>query len=85
MGMRKKLIEVLETLFCSAAALDISEYLIANDVVPVVRCKDCKHCNDVSEIPPIADSLKLACAKGVNWRATDPNHFCSYGERREGK
>ena len=52
------------------------------DAVEVVRCKDCKHCNDISAIPPIADSLKLVCTKGVNWRAVEPNHFCSYGERR---
>ena len=55
------------------------------DAVEVVRCKDCKHCNDVSAIPFIADSQKLVCMKGVNWRAVEPNHFCSYGERREGE
>ena len=52
------------------------------DAVPVVRCRDCKHFNDVSAIPVIADSKKLVCMKGVNWRAVEPNHFCSYGERR---
>ena len=29
---REKLIELLETLFCSAAALDIADYLITNGV-----------------------------------------------------
>ena len=35
MGMREKLIELLETLFCSAAALDLADYLIANGVTIV--------------------------------------------------
>ncbi len=30
--MREKLIELLETLFCSAAAYDLADYLIANGV-----------------------------------------------------
>ena len=43
----------------------------------VVRCKDCKHCIETS-----ASSTKIACTKGVNWRAVEQNHFCSYGERK---
>jgi hypothetical protein len=48
------------------------------DAVEVVRCKDCKYCIDTS-----ASSTNIACSKGVNWRAVEPYHFCSYGERRE--
>ena len=47
--------------------------------VPVVRCKDCKFTVDH---PFMADSQKLVCTKSVNWRAVEPGHFCSYGERR---
>ena len=47
------------------------------DAVEVVRCEDCKYCNDVFG--------KMVCTKGVNWRAVEPKHFCSYGERREGE
>lgn len=47
------------------------------DAVEVVQCKDCKYCNDVFG--------KMVCTKGVNWRAVEPKHFCSYGERREGE
>ena len=48
------------------------------DAVEVVRCKDCKHCLETS-----ASSTKIACSKGVNWRAVEPNHYCSYGERKD--
>ena len=51
MGMREKLIEVLETvvspneLLCYGEVLvttsRVADHLIVNDVVPVVRCKDC--------------------------------------------
>ena len=47
------------------------------DAVEVVRCKDCKHALEIT------CSTNLACSKLVNWRAVDPNHFCSYGERKD--
>ena len=53
------------------------------DVAAVVRCKDCKHAVDV--FPPLVAEQKLVCTKSVNWRAVEPDHFCSYGERREGE
>ena len=46
-------------------------------MMEVVRCEDCKHCNDVYG--------KKVCTKGINWRAVEPKHFCSYGERGEGE
>ena len=45
----------------------------------LVRCKDCK----LALVE--ADSKQLVCTKSVNWRAVEPDHFCSYGERREGE
>ena len=54
------------------------------DAVEVVRCKDCKNAVDypAGVYPFKADSQKLVCTKTVNWRAVEPDHFCSYGERR---
>jgi hypothetical protein len=43
-------------------------------LLEVVRCEDCKFALDVES--------KKVCIKGINWRAVEPNHFCSYGERR---
>jgi hypothetical protein len=44
----------------------------APDVVPVVRCKDCKYHN------------APACPMRLSFNWTDDNDFCSYGERRNG-
>ena len=50
------------------------------DAVPVVRCKDCKHWKFAQHIN---DNL---CHRfdGDPWIPTEPNDFCSYGERQEG-
>ena len=54
----------------------------ATDVVPVVRCKDCKHCKK----HPTSDRVKM-CTNEQQW-ATEcyplvhDDDFCSYGERR---
>jgi hypothetical protein len=76
MGMREKLIELL------IAAQDLitlsrkADFLIANDVVPVVRCKDCKH-----------EQKCLMCIEvvGDTPLTTSSRHidFCSYGERKD--
>ena len=49
------------------ALLDNAEYLIANDVVPVVRCEQCKHWNN-------GDCYRI--------ELTRPYDYCSYGERK---
>ena len=55
------------------AAMD----LVANGVVPVVRCRDCKHFKRNLENDTYCSSVN-----GL----TDPqdDDFCSYGERKEG-
>ena len=47
------------------------------DAVPVVRCKDCKHCMKTTD----ADGPGLFCNKiwGREWQRVQPNDFCSYG------
>jgi SOS-response transcriptional repressor LexA len=42
------------------------------DVVSVVRCKNCIYANDYGTI----------CRYGVG-RQVEPEHYCSYGERKE--
>lgn len=52
--------------------------LPAADVVPVVRCKDCKYAqNDYDGFSTTVGCNMLKCATG--WHS-----FCSYGERRDG-
>lgn len=53
----------------------------AADVVEVVRCCDCKHCETV--IHSIVDEPKWFCTRMVKAFDVDPSSFCSYGERKE--
>lgn len=80
MGMREKLIEVLEGLFVDYGASAIfftkgeaeviADHLIANVVTIPVLCKDCKYWCAYFD----------SCDKTDNTMHEDD--FCSYGERR---
>ena len=50
----------------------------AADVVPVVRCKDCKYWQDNNDGYPHEE-----CRLG-HGETPDANDFCSYGTRKEG-
>ena len=59
-------------------ARDISE-LPAADVAEVVRCRDCKY----GEVDDADFPAQYLCKhNGADWN--DENHFCSYGEQKEG-
>ena len=88
---REKLIELLEARRCEASEVCGSmnkgfgawyaDHLIANNVVPVVRCKDCKYreksrWHDGYQCGNPFDGM----ASGVELREDD---FCSYGERKD--
>ena len=51
------------------------------DVVEVVRCKDCEHYKQ----NPWSKEENMMCMCWCDWIATDPDDFCSQGERREGE
>lgn len=51
------------------------ENLSALDVVPVVRCKDCKHWHEFGEF------YDCKLVRGLT--DTSQNDYCSYGERRD--
>ena len=59
------------------SAIAIIEDAPTIDAVPVVRCKDCEFALSHPD-----NAEKLVCRKGINWRGVEPNHYCSYGERR---
>lgn len=50
------------------------------DVVPVVRCKDCKHCKTLTD--SMNKKISTICLLGEALHFVEDNHFCSYGERR---
>ena len=82
---RAKLIELLESAE-SAVYWDssdkgfiekIADHLIANNVVPVVRCKDCKH---------FTEGMAIGMCKRIPDKPILPiryDDFCSYGERKD--
>ena len=60
----------------------------AADVVPVVRCKECKHQRErnTEEQVYLIDGVLICTSPDATdecWNPVFPNHFCSYGERRE--
>ena len=57
------------------------------DAVPVVRCKDCKHCDsahDCTHPENIHHYYDVEGNEYESFRMVDPDHFCSYGERKDG-
>lgn len=56
----------------------ITKYL-NGEIVPVVRCKDCR---DYKPNPYSEGNEKLCMCWG-DWIPTEPDDFCSYAERKE--
>jgi hypothetical protein len=54
-----------------------TEYDVLCEYAPVVRCKDCKHYMLWED-----SEDKRTCAKSIGLMISDPDDFCSYGERR---
>ena len=63
-----------------ADAIRIIESLEPADVVPVVRCKECKHCYFADNRVP--DEQGWVCEINSS-EPVNLNGFCSYGERKE--
>ena len=51
------------------------------DAVEVVRCYDCKHCEQVED--SISHVWSCFCVRFRHTREVDVSDYCSYGERRE--
>ena len=83
---REKLVYLLVNAFCYSDdnygcpnTGQVADYLMANGVVTVVRCKDCKHFVQDAPYDP-CECMKWTTKWGVAY--TEPDGFCSYGERR---
>lgn len=59
------------------------EDALAADVVEVVRCKDCRHCEHFYPEKQIGKEAREAYYCAIGKLTVSANHFCSYGERRE--
>lgn len=83
MTMRNKLREIINDMSYNAFTIDTkTDYLLEHDVVPIVRCKDCKYADVVAG--------RVWCGNGdvpfVDLDGLDiemkPDDFCSYGESK---
>ena len=103
--MREKLIELFkqehercqntpcdECIYDNAADCGVDalvDYLIANDVVQVVRCKDCEHWHEETEWcdkhSHFVDRLGDFCypEESGDWKMFDADYFCKDGERKD--
>lgn len=81
MNEREKLIQILRVPIFPHELADptevVADYLLDNDVVPVVRCKDCKKFVQMGDTP-----MSRVCIRTGGLSMAKPNDFCSYGERR---
>lgn len=51
-------------------------------VVPVVRCKDCKHFREYITVGTVCTKyVKSLSGREVGLRATEKDDFCNYGKR----
>ena len=61
---------------------DLADHLIANDVVQVVRCKDCKHYDNSEGIQWCHLNSKFG-KFAMDWHSFPEDGFCFYGERKD--
>lgn len=57
------------------------DFINANDVVPVVRCKNCKHMH--CYIDYYTKEKSYNCLKYDALNFVDGDHYCAYGERND--
>lgn len=50
------------------------------DVVPVVRCRECKHCGNFKDYNN--KTIFKVCLLGGGLTAVPDNHYCGYGEKK---
>lgn len=74
-GKRNPKYETLSRI-ADALGIDVNCLILGNDVVAVVRCKDCKHGGLFSA------KRRLVDCPYYDDQMVDFDHFCSYGERR---
>lgn len=82
--LREKLIEILRTPIFPHELVDpteaVADYLMDNDVVPVVRCKDCRFSAQHGPYDPM-ECMKWTTKWGVAY--TTPDGHCHNGERKD--
>ena len=87
MSNRERLIEILSRKVHPREGIDpavvVADYLLDNDILPVVRCGDCKHSRELDRSDRYEDSFVDGCLWCMVGRGDGvlPDQFCDYGER----
>lgn len=83
--MRRPENSVAQNRMLSIIQMDMLK-LPAADVVPVVRCKDCKHYRNYQNGLCYLHTEPKTNARGYSGDAVcvEPDDFCSYGEKKDG-
>ena len=88
MQERERLIEILSRKVHPREGIDpavvVADYLLDNDIVPVVRCLDCKHHMTLFKRDICAYAVVID-GRETGLKITGENDYCSYGEREETK
>lgn len=64
------------------ALKDVEAQLVDNDIVEVVRCRDCEYWDETSPMST-TDPAVCRCRLRRETDATTAEDFCSYGRRKE--
>ena len=73
MNKRERLIEIIKNAPRNTRAFNdqYADYLLKNDVEPVVRCRDCEYWKNND------------CRKDIALVSPNENDYCSYGKRSD--
>ena len=78
--MKNKLIEILRDM--SGVAFtnkEKADYLMQHDVVPIIKCKDCKFAEPYMSAS--GEEMNACCINDLS--GLEPDDYCSYGERKD--
>ena len=97
--MRGKMVALIRQIVIPFWAGEIADHLIANDVIPVVRCQNCVHSEPFDRNCELNSTAYMHCrilrgeeTKNVwhkykkyykDYSVVDRDGFCDEGERRE--
>lgn len=83
MDTKGRLIEILSKPIFPKIGVDpaevVAEFLLDNDIVPIVRCKDCKYQDDCERQMVHRTRDYVLELNRATYNKVD---FCSYGERK---
>ena len=85
MGMREKILNLLIVAKDLITLSRQADFLIANDVIQVVRCKECKHFDKLFKAKWATNNIGTCRLREDEdlQPAVSCDDFCSYGERKD--